>query len=188
MRIKSGLSVAAAIGAAVLSGCASGVVTTDSRQAGYDPSLIADTARRGGMALEVKGAPFPETGGRFAKIAARALTESHRGPDFTVFALPDEAPEGPLRTVVIANPQETVTPANACTADVSGAVVEDGGTLSVTAALCRNDKAVVRMTGRALGVSGVDDPKVDQLFRQIGQQLYPRRNESLDDDIDGVWP
>jgi hypothetical protein len=179
--------VVAATAVAVVSACA-GVITNDARQNGYDPSLIADTAKRGGMALEVKGAPFPDSGTRFAQVAARALTESHRGPEFTVFADPADAPDGPLRTVVIANPSRTVTPANACTASVSGTSVESGGTLAVTAALCRGDKAVTRMTGRAIGIDGADDPKVDQLFRQIGQQLYPRRNESLDDDIDSVWP
>lgn len=179
----------AATALAVLSACAGGgVITNDARQNGYDPSLIADTARRGGMPLEVKGAPFPESGTRFASVAARALTESHPGPEFTVFADPADAPDGPVRTVVIANPSRTVTPANACTASVSGTRVESGGTLAVTAALCRGDKAVTRMTGRAIGVASADDPKVDQLFRQIGQQIYPRRNESLDDDIDSVWP
>jgi hypothetical protein len=188
-RTRAGRSAAAVIGAAVLSACANGVLTNNSRQAGYDPALIADTAGRGGMPLEVKGAPFPGDGGRFAEIAARALTESHRGPEFTVFAQPEQAPEGPLRTVVVANPQDPVTPANACTADASGTAVGAGGTLSVTAALCRNDKAVVRMTGRALNVSDVEDPKVDRLFRQIGQQLYPRRNEAMREDRDGdIWP
>jgi hypothetical protein len=182
--------VVAATALAVLSACAgTGVITNDDRQNGYDPSLIADTARRGGMPLEVKGAPFPESGTRFATVAARALTESHPGPEFTVFADPADAPDGPLRTVVIANPSRTVTPANACTASVSGDPVASGGTLSVTAALCRGDKAVTRMTGRAVGVEGVGDAKVDRLFRQIGQQLYPRRNEAMREDRDGdVWP
>ena len=187
-RLASG--TAAVLATAVLSACTgSGVITNDARQAGYDPSLVADVAARGGMALDVKGAPFPNDGGRFAEIAARALTESHPGPEFTVFADAVDAPEGPLRTVVIANPRATVTPANACTASVSGDPVASGGTLSVTAALCRGDKAVTRMTGRAVGVDGVGDAKVDRLFRQIGQQLYPRRNEAMREDRDGdVWP
>ena len=181
--------VAVIVALVVLGGCAgAGVITNDARQAGYDPSLIADTARRGGMPLEVKGEPFPGAGDRFARVAARALTRSHPGPDFTVFADPAEAPPGPLRTVVLANPRTPVTPAAACTTEVTGTPVEPGGTLSVTAALCRGDKAVTRMTGRALKVAGADDPKVDLLFRQIGQQLYPRRNDLLDDDLDSIWP
>ena len=181
---------AVGLGLAVLSACAgTGVITNESHQSGYDPSLIGDVAARGGMALEVKGDPFPTAGQQFAEIAARALTQSHRGPEFTVFADPAEAPDGSMRTVVIANPQAPVTPANACTASVSGDPVAGGETLSITAALCRNDKAVVKMTGRALDVAGPDDPKVDQLFRQIGQQLYPRQNEAMQEDRDGgVWP
>jgi len=190
MRTQAARTAAAVLAAGVVAACAgTGVITNDSRQAGYDPSLIGDVAARGGMALEVKGDPFPGDGGRFAEIAARALTQSHRGPDFTVFADPADAPEGPLRTVVIANPRATVTPANACTASVSGDPVARGDTLSVTAALCRGDKAVVRMAGRALGVAGVEDAKVDGLFRQIGLQLYPRRNDAMREDRDGdVWP
>ncbi|MBK1696900.1 hypothetical protein [Rhodovibrio salinarum] len=173
-----------------LAACAgTGVVVNDSRQSGYDPSLIADAASRGGMALEIKGQPFPGAETRFAEVAAEALSESHPGPEFTVFATPADAPEGPVRTVIVANPDATVTPANACTANVSGSAVEAGDTLAVTAALCRGDKAVTRMTGRAIDVNGPDDPKVDQLFRQIGQQLYPRQNESKRDDRgDDAWP
>jgi hypothetical protein len=181
------VSAVAIAAAATLGACGlSGVTTTSARQAGYDPSLIADVARRGGMPLEVKGNPFPGDKARFAETAAAALTESHRGPDFTVFADPAQAPAGPMRTVIIANPQTAVSAGNACTADVSGTPVAGGGTLSVTAVLCRGDKAVTRMTGRAVGVAGAQDPKVAQLFRQIGLQLYPRRNDLLDDDAE-VW-
>jgi len=190
MRTRRALTVIVVLAAGAVAACAgTGVITNDSRQSGYDPSLIGDVAARGGMALEVKGDPFPNDGGRFAEIAARALTQSHRGPEFTVFADPAEAPDGSMRTVVIANPQAPVTPANACTASVSGDPVAGGETLSITATLCRNDKAVVKMTGRALDVAGPDDPKVDQLFRQIGLQLYPRRNDAMrEDGRADVWP
>lgn len=183
-------TTAAGLALALLGACAgAGVITTDARQSGYDPSLIGDAAGRGGMALEVKGRPFPDDGGRFAEVAARALTEAHRGPAFTVYPDPAAAPDGPLRTVVIANAATAVTPARACTTEVSGNPVAADGTLAVTAALCRGDKAVTRMTGRAAGVSGPDDPKVDLLFRQIARELYPRDNEARREDREGeIWP
>jgi hypothetical protein len=186
MRTPGALTTAVVLAAGILSACTgTGVITNDARQAGYDPSLIGDVARRGGMALEVKGDPFPGESARFAQIAARALTEDHPGPPFTVFADPGAAPDGPMRTVVVVNPKTRVTPANACTAQVSGTPVAAGGTLAVTAALCRGDKAVTRMTGRAVGVAGVDDPKVDRLFRQIAREVYPRRKE--DKEEQEIW-
>jgi hypothetical protein len=181
---KRSVRTAVAVAAVTTVGaCAvASVTTTGVRQVGYDPSLIADVADRGGMPLDVKGQPFPGDQTRFAQVAAQALTQTHRGPPFTVYADPARAPDGPMRTVIVANPASPVSSGNVCTAEVSGQAVERGGTLSVTAALCRGDKAVTHMSGRATGITDAGDSNVARLFRQIGLHLYPRRNEMMEDE------
>lgn len=185
------LSARAALLAAAtaLASCAgmgdTGVSVGRVQQTGYQPSMRNYIADRGGMALEVVGIPFPGAETRFAQIAAHTLTESHFGPAFTVHADPADAPDTPFRTVVVVNATETVTPANACkTGPETATQSAADGQLRVIAALCRNDKAVTRVTGRAAGVSGVEDPRVVQLFRQIGLTLYTSRDETVDRDTD----
>lgn len=188
IRLTAGAALLAA--ATALASCAgmggdTGVSVGRVQQTGYQPSMRNYIADRGGIALEVVGAPFPGAERRFAQIAARTLTESHFGPDFTVHADPADAPDIPFRTVVVVNATETVTPANACkTGPETATQSAADGQLRVIAALCRSDKAVTRVTGRAVGVSGVDDPRVVQLFRQIGLTLYTSRDETVDRDND----
>lgn len=192
MLVRSISHAALVAAAVVLAGCAvtdpSDVSTGQVQTAGYEPSMRNYVADRGGMPLEVIGDPFPGSGDRFAEIAAQAISNSHFGPAFELYVDPSDAPDGAFRTAIVANPGETVTPANACKTDADGTAVGSGGTLRVIAALCRGDKAITRLTGQAVGVTGPDDPKVARLFRQIGATLYPSRSDQTDKSQDAIWP
>jgi hypothetical protein len=172
----------------LLAGCAGtgidSVGTTTQRS--YDPTMLSEIAKRGGMPLEVKGDPFPGESDRFAALAARKFTENHFGPDFAVYPQgtrePDpDAPNNPWRTVLVVNAKDPVAPSAVCRAgEVKGTPASDGK-LDMTAALCLGDKAVTSLKGWGSDIEGPESPRLGRLFEQIAPNLYPLR----DDDQDG---
>ena len=183
MRKRRRACLAATV-AIALASCAGGQVGTTTQRS-YDPSMLNDIAKRGGMPLVVKGAPFPEAGDRFAEIAAERLTNARFGPDFTVYPqgqAPDGARTGrnPWKTVLIVNPSSPVSGSNSCTAAVEGRAARDGK-VDMVAALCRGDKAVTSIRAWGSEISNVDSARLKRLLGDIAVNLYPLR----DDDRDG---
>ena len=163
----------------------------------YDRAYIADVAERGGMPLVLRGDPFPGNNGPFAQQVATALTDAHFGPAFTVFADPAEAPDGSAKTVLVVNPKRPVNSGNVCrtgttgTPDDSpdggsggssqGSATGSAGSLDFTIAFCSANRRLSSMRGRLADVSGPEDPRIGELFRQVAIQLYPPRNPDRND-------
>lgn len=61
-----------------------------------------------------------------------------------------------------------------------------GGSFHVAAAACNGDRRLSSTRGTVDGVTGPDDPKLARLFSQIGSELFPTRNPTLED-IDNEW-
>ncbi|MDZ7714315.1 MAG: hypothetical protein U5L06_15005 [Rhodovibrio sp.] len=151
--------------------------------------MLNDIAKRGGMPLVVKGAPFPGAQDRFARIAADRFTNARFGPDFPVYPQ-DQVPEGaqgegnPWKTVLIVNPSSPVGGSDSCTASVTGQAVDDGK-VKLVAALCRGDKAVTSLRAWGSGMSTVDSARLKQLLGDVAINLYPLRDADQDGpDID----
>jgi hypothetical protein len=167
----------------------------------YDRAYIADVAERGGMPLVLRGDPFPGNNGPFAEQVATALTDAHFGPAFTVFADPAEAPDGSAKTVLVVNPKRPVNSGNVCRTGTTGtpgdgpdggpdgdsdgssqgSAAGSAGTLEFTIAFCSANRRLSSMRGRLADVSGPEDPRIGELFRQVAIQLYPPRNPDRND-------
>jgi hypothetical protein len=147
----------------------------------YDRAYISDVAERGGMPLVLRGDPFPGNNASFTREVAGALTESHFGPDFTVFADPAEAPDGSAKTVLVVNADRRVNSGTVCGTETSGNPVGSDGALEFTIAFCSANQRLSSMRGRLANLAGPKDPRIADLFRQVGIQLYPPRNPDRND-------
>ncbi|MBK1671197.1 hypothetical protein CKO28_24650 [Rhodovibrio sodomensis] len=151
----------------------------------YDQAYISDVAERGGMPLIVRGDPFPGNNGPFARQVATALTDSHFGPEFTVFADPAEAPDGSAKTVLVVNATQRVNSGTVCHSDASdssaGSAVGPAGKIDFTIAFCSGNRRLSSLRGQLAEVSGPEDPRIGELFQQVAIQLYPPHNPDRND-------
>ena len=173
-----------AIVAIALASCATADRVGTTTQRSYDPSMLNDIAKRGGMPLVVKGAPFPGAQDRFTRIAADRFTNARFGPDFPVY--PEGQPphnaqteRNPWRTVLIVNPSSPVSGSRSCTASVDGKAARDGK-VDMVAALCRGDKAVTSIRAWGSEISNVDSARLKRLLGDIAVNLYPLRDDDRD--------
>lgn len=146
----------------------------------YDRSYVSDMAARGGMPLVVKGNPFPGDNGAFARQVATALTEAHFGPEFTVFADPDAAPDGSTKTVLIVNAERRVNSGRVCGSDSAGGGPVEGA-LDFTIAFCSGSRRLSSIRGRFTDLTGPEDRRIAEVFRQVAIQLYPSHNPDRND-------
>lgn len=63
-----------------------------------------------------------------------------------------------------------------------------GGSLQVAAAACNGERRLSSTRGRIDDVTGPEDPKLAQLFNQIGGELFPSSNPDLEQPEGRLWP
>ena len=117
----------------------------------------------------VRGMPFPAS-----EVAVEdAVLEAARGavtwtatPRFTL--APAQAGSAVLRLVYVFNGQTSADP---CAQDVPGGAWQQGGRITLIAALCDGSVMLARVDGLLKRQGGLDDPRFGKLIGQATREL-----------------
>lgn len=175
------LRAVAAAGALVLAACTGpGAGSFSYVSPVYDPALILDAARGGGVPTAIIGQPFA---GAPAELPdrVRALLAMPPWLAPAPFVAADPAPACDYRIVLIFNPAPPgIVFERACQAANGFALAPPAGDVFVHAAFCFDDQTLTEVDARGLA-DGVDDPRFRALLARTLADLLPPANPGQDE-------
>lgn len=174
-RLLAGLLLAAALLGPAACDQGPSTVTLYMHPTGAFDFLVAATKNEGPLYLEIDGKPLGESDGledRVSAIMAQAVQSR-------VLRLTTEqaAAEDPrFRLVLVFNPAEGGGDLYAfCREPPGGGPPEADGRIELRAGFCRGDDLLAAVDGWAEEVESLEDPKVEQLMRQVARDLFSRK-------------
>jgi hypothetical protein len=146
----------------------------------YDPALVLDAARAGGVPTAIIGQPFAGADAAFpGRVYALLAMPPWHGP--AQFMPADPEPARDYRVVLIFNPAPPgIAFGRACLAANGFALTPPAGDVFVHAAFCFDDQTLTEVDARGLA-DGVDDPRFRALLAQTLAELLPPANPGQDE-------
>ena len=177
---------AIATGALALSACAGQVQTGfGDITPFYDRSVVTHASSGGAFPLVVHGNPFPGLPQRQAvDTVARDMRLPGWFPQVPFAPAPvASAPRGDYRLVLVFNPAQPVSGADACgdLSQVPVAASRPSGETTLRAAFCTRDEPISDTRARAAS-AGPGSPAFRQLLNQVSVTVFPERNRMREND------
>ncbi|MEO3431458.1 hypothetical protein AAFN88_21550 [Pelagibius sp. CAU 1746] len=136
--------------------------------------LAGATRNQGPLYLEIDGLPLGESEG----LESRVATVMEQAVQSRVLRLTTDqnAAEDPrFRLVLVFNPAQGGGDLFAfCREQPAGGPPDSGGRIELRAGFCRGDDLLAAVDGWAEEIETLDDPKVEQLMRQVARDLFSR--------------
>ena len=170
----------------VLSGCAGGVSTVASTGTLYSFGEFVLASGGRDTIVVVRGNPFEIDQKTFEKAVTDAMQGQNFGPRTNFTTEPTENTKKEFKVVILFNGSQTVLADNLCKAPEKHGSRDGAKGLRVTAAYCWEDESLTEVDGWAGAVAGADSPVFAELIGQTTLELFPTRNEHMDDDRDCV--
>ncbi len=149
-------------------------VTLYMHPAGAFDFLIAATRNEGPLYLEIDGQPFGESDGLDSRVAA-VMEQALQSRVLRLTSDQTAAEDPRFRLVLVFNPAEGGGDLFAfCREPLAGGPPESDGRIALRAGFCRGDDLLAAVDGRAEEVESLDDPKVEQLIRQVARDIFSR--------------
>ncbi len=166
------LALLAAFAVAGCSGLSDLPVVSSTDQQRYTPYANASFVGNGQVNL-IGTTSNPADRAVLAQVAAKGISDGAQGTKFLL--TPSDEAQIPARNRVViaiggANSWELCTNPPARGGEFKGSY------LRVSAAACNGTTRISSTNAHATGLSGVDDPAIQRLFKQIGAALFPGRN------------
>jgi hypothetical protein len=173
MKRLMSVAVALVVGLAGLVGCAGQSRIYNSMiSSAYRPYLYGYGAGRRDLTTIIVGNPF---GMDQEQLDARLVAMLNKSPTFlqpTNFTTtPGPSARREFQAVILLN-RAIVLPNQACRAPEQVPAAELGSTTRLTAIFCRGGY-LSAVTGELQDVTGIDDPRLEQLTRQMVPLLFP---------------
>ena len=175
------LRTVAAAGVRVLAACAGpGAGSFSYVSPVYDPALILDAARGGGVPTAIIGQPFAgATAGLPDRVRALLAMPPWHAP--APFVPADPSPARDYRIIIVFNPAPPgIAFGRACQPANGFALAPPAGDVFVHAAFCFDDQTLTEVDARSLA-DGVDDLRFRALLSQTLADLLPPANPSQDE-------
>lgn len=178
------LASALALGSLALAGCAGAPVVGPTNLDSYTSYDGARFVGAGQLVL-IGSAGDQAVTERLATVAANNVSQGAMSKaEFLLTAKGENEAPANNRVVVVIGGGNGAT---LCSAPPQNGGRFAGSELSVAAAACSGTDRLSSTRGTVSGVTGIDDPAVARLFRQIGAELFPLRNPDLEDQNDNDW-
>jgi hypothetical protein len=175
---------AALIAAGVLLAACAGqsVIYNNSISSAYRPYDYGYGAGRRDLTTIIVGNPFDIDQAELETRLVAMLNESPtflQPTNFTTTPGPSARPQ--YRAVLLFN-RAIVLPTQICRSPDSVPVAALGATMRLTAVFCRHHGFLSKVTGELENVSGIDDPRLRRLIRQMVPLLFPPVDPTRDGD------
>jgi hypothetical protein len=148
---------------------------------GYYPYVFGYAAGRRDLTTVIVGNPFEIDKAELDTKLTAMLNESpnfQQPTHFTTTPGPSARPE--YRAVVLLN-RQIVLPGLACRDPQQVPAADLGATTRLMAVFCQQGGYLSTVTGELQGVTGIDDPRFNQLIRQMVPLLFPPIDPTRDD-------
>lgn len=192
---KAWRTLLAALPVGLLAACAPGgaagpggvTITQEYIDSSYDPGNLGFAQSRGGMLLELTGAPFDMDQTVFAGRVGSLFEESHFGPpvDF-VIAPPDDFASA-FRVAAVFDAPPATSPPQLCRSAPPEVQADPSDGLRIVAAYCLGDDRVTSAVANLGPVSGPDDPAFARAIQALGLALFPPASANDELRRDGDW-
>jgi hypothetical protein len=181
MRSFVRLAVLAA-GALLAAACAGqSTIYNNMLSGGYRPYVFGYAAGRRDLTTVIVGNPFDIDKAQLDSRLVEMLNESPnflQPTHFTTTPGPSARPQ--YRAVFLLN-RQSVLPGVACRAPDKVPAADLGATTRLMAVFCQQGGYLSTVTGELQGVTGIDDPRLRQLVRQMVPLLFPPVDPTRDD-------
>lgn len=152
-------------------------VTLYVHPAGSFDFLVAATRHQGPLYLEIDGMPFGDSDGLEARLAG-VLEEALQSRRLSLTTDRTFAEDPRFRLALVFNPQEGDDVFAFCREQPQGGPPRGDSRIDLRAGFCRGDDLLAAVDGWAEEVGSLDDPKIEQLMRQVARDLFSRnRND-----------
>jgi hypothetical protein len=136
--------------------------------------LVAATKNAGPLYLEIDGMPFGESDGLEGRVAA-VMEKAVQSRVLRLTTDRTAAEDARFRLVLVFNPAEGGGDLFAfCRDQPGGGPPESGARIALRAGFCRGDDLLAAVDGWAEEAESLDDPKIEQLMRQVARDLFSR--------------
>lgn len=168
--------------ALVVSGCAGQPhVYNQTVSSAYRLTEYGYGAGRRDLTTVIRGNPFGMDQEQFEDALIEILNRNQPRPQPTHFTTsPGESARPAYRAVFLFDAPAAVNHLSVCREQVPE--VDTGELVRVTGAFCRSGGALTSLTAQAEELSGVDDPRFEELISQVVISMFPLRNPDADDD------
>lgn len=152
-------------------------VTLYVHPAGSFDFLIAATRHEGSLYLEIDGMPFGDSDGLETRLAG-IMEEALQSRSLSLTTDQTAAKDPRFRLALVFNPQEGNDVFAFCRERPQGGSARGDDRIELRAGFCRGDDLLAAVDGWAQEVGSPDDPKFEQLMRQVARDLFSRnRND-----------
>jgi hypothetical protein len=182
--------LAAAALAAALAGCSAtnGVSIVEDQQTGYFASEeYGRDASSGEMTVVVRGSAFGLNQAALANLVVQNMQNNDWGPHARFTPLSGANTARMYSYVMLLNGARNVNAAALCEQPMQPLPTATDlapGEIRLAAALCRYNKATNTVSGRAVGVVGPYDPKMNQLIGGAVREMTRPNQQRIDRDFD----
>jgi hypothetical protein len=141
--------------------------------ASYDPAALGFAQSRGGIRLEIAGAPFGGDPTVFAERVGGLLEESHFGPEVDFLVAPAEGFDSPYRVALIYDAPLSTSAPQLCRGALPEIAAQADDGMRIVAAYCLGGERVTSAVVEVGPLNGPDDPAFAQATRALGLALFP---------------
>jgi hypothetical protein len=183
----------ALLAAAGLAGCAgvaapgsSPVVTQEFVSSNYEPSMLGFAQSRGGVALDLAGAPFGQPAALDARVAA-LLGETHFGPEVDFVPEPGPDFDSIYRVVMVFDAPSASSAPQLCRGPAPELPANAADGLRVMAVYCWGGDRLTSAVASIGPLAGLDDPAFARTIRALGLALFPPASANDERRRDRDW-